>query len=204
MKLFPPVLLVLVSLLISPANAQDYKNAQDYIKAFKPYLRGDYASARHKFQRLAERGNVQAQYKLGLMYNNGEGVRQDFREAVMWFSRAAVQGYAPAQTSLGVKYEHGQGVKRSNREAVRWYRHGATQGHATAQYRLGRMYVLGRGARRNYTEAVAWFILAAAQGVEDAATARVAVAARLSPSQISLAELMAREWQKAYSQKISS
>jgi len=198
MKLFPLVLSVLMLLLISPANAQGY------VKAFNAYQLGDYAVALREFRPLAERGNVLAQYKLGLMYNNGEGVRQDFREAVMWFSRAAVQGYAPAQTSLGVKYEHGQGVKRSNREAVRWYRHGATQGHATAQYRLGRMYVQGRGARRNYTEAVAWFILAAAQGVEDAATARVAVAARMSRSQIAEAERMAREWQKAYSQKISS
>ena len=204
MKLFPPVLLVLVTLLVSPANAQGSINEQDYIKAFKPYLRGDYSVAKREFRRLAERGNVLAQYKLGLMYNNGEGVRQDFREAVMWFSRAAVQGYAPAQTSLGVKYEHGQGVKRSNREAVRWYRHAATQGHATAQYRLGRMYVQGRGARRNLTGAVAWFILAAAQGVEDAATARVAVAALLSRSQIAEAERKAREWLKAETQYTST
>lgn len=56
--------------------------------------------------------NVLAAYKLGVMYNNGEGVPQDFREAVNWFYRAASLGYAPAQSSLGIKFEKGQGVKR--------------------------------------------------------------------------------------------
>jgi TPR repeat protein len=182
MKIFSPVLIVLMSLLISPASAQDY------VKAFNAYSRGDYALAQREFRSLAQRGSVLAQYKLGLMFNNGEGVRRDFGEAVIWFSRAATYGYAPAQRSLGVKYEKGQGVKRSYSEAVRWYRHGADQGDAKAQYRLGRMYVMGRGVRRDYTEAVAWFNLAAAQGIEDAGLARDAVAAKLSPQQLAETE----------------
>lgn len=186
MKLFPPVLLVLVSLLISPVSAQDY------VKAFNAYLRGDYELAQREFRPLAERGNVLAQYKLGLMYNRGEGVRRDFGEAVRWFHRAASQGYAPAQRSLGIKYEKGQGVERNYGEAVRWYRYGAEQGDAGAQYRLGRLYVLGRGIRRDFTEAVAWFNLAAGQKIEDAATARDAVAAQLTPQQLAEAERKTR------------
>lgn len=189
MKILSPVLIVLVSLLISPANAQDY------IKAFNAYLRGDYEHAQREFRPLAERGNVLAQYKLGLMYNNGEGVKQDFGEAVRWFHRAAAQGYAPAQRGLGIKFEKGQGVKRNYSEAVRWYRHGAEQGDAAAQYRLGRMYVLGRGIRRDFTEAVAWFNLAADQKVEDAATARDSVAARLTPQQLVEAKRKTRDAQ---------
>jgi TPR repeat protein len=189
MKILSPVLIVLMSLLISPANAQNY------VKAFNAYLRGDYALAEREFRPLAERGNVLAQYKLGLMYNNGEGVKQDFGEAFRWFHRAAAQGYAPAQRSLGVKFEKGQGVKRNYGEAVRWYRHGAEQGDAAAQYRLGRMYVLGRGIRRDFTAAVAWFNLAADQKIEDAATARDAVAARLTPQQLAEAKRKTREVQ---------
>jgi TPR repeat protein len=187
MKLFSAVLLVLVSLLTSPAVAQNY------VKAFNAYLRGDYELAERGFRPLAERGNVLAQYKLGLMYNRGEGVQQDFGEAVRWFHRAASQGYAPAQRSLAIKYEKGQGAKRSYGEAVRWYRHGAEQGDATSQYRLGRMYVMGRGVRRNFVEAVALFRLAAAQGIEDAGVAHDAVAAKLSPQQLADAERKSRE-----------
>jgi len=187
MKKLSPVLIVLLSLLVSPAIAQDY------VKAFNAYLRGDYALAEREFRPLAERGNVLAQYKLGLMYNSGEGVQQDFAEAVRWFHRAAAQGYAPAQKSLGVKYEKGQGVKRSYGEAARWYRYGADQGDAAAQYRLGRMYALGRGVRRDFTEAVAWFSVAADQKVEDAAVARDSVAARLTSQQLAEAERKTRE-----------
>lgn len=178
MKLIPPVVFVVVALLISPANAQDY------VTAFNAHLRGDYALAEREFRPLAEHGNVLAQYKLGLMYNNGEGVPKDFHEAVNWFYRAASLGYAPAQSSLGVKFEKGQGIERDYGEAVEWYRRGAEQGYATAQYRLGRMYALGHGVGRDYTEAMAWFKLAAAQGLEYAATARDAVAARLTLPQL--------------------
>lgn len=187
MKILSPVLIVMMSLLISPANAQNYVNA------FNAYLRGDYALAERQFRPLAERGNVLAQYKVGLMYNNGEGVKQDFGEAVKWFHRAASQGYAPAQRGLGIKFEKGQGVKRNYGEAVRWYRHGADQGDAASQYRLGRMYVLGRGLRRDFTLALAWFNLAADQKIEDAAIARDSVAARLTPQQLAEAERKTRE-----------
>jgi TPR repeat protein len=187
MRLFSTVLLVLVSLSILPADAQDY------VKGFNAYLRGDYELAQREFRPLAERGNVLAQYKLGVMYNNGEGVRQDFSEAVRWFHRAAILGYAPAQNSLAVKYEKGQGVKRNYSEAVKWYRYSAKQGYAIAQYRLGRMYVLGRGVKRNYAEAVIRFKLAAAKGVEDAAIARDSVAARLTPQQLATVERRSRE-----------
>ncbi len=181
-----PILLGAMALLIAPANAQDY------VKAFNAHLRGDYALAEREFRPLAERGNVLAQYKLGLMHNNGEGVEQNFGEAALWFHRAAVLGYAPAQRSLGIKYEKGQGVERNYGEAVRWYWYSAEQGDATAQYRLGRMYVLGRGIQRDFTEAVAWFNLAAGKKVEDAATARDSVAAWLTPQQLAEAERKTR------------
>ncbi len=178
MKMLAPVLIALAFLLISPANAADY------VKGFNAYLRGDYALAQRELRPLGERGNVLAQYRLGVMYNNGDGVKQDFRQAVTWFYRAATLGYAPAQKSLGIKYEKGQGVERDYGEAVSWYRYGADQGYAIAQYRLGRMYVLGRGIQRDFTKAVVWFNLAAAQEVEDAATARDAVATQLTPQQL--------------------
>jgi TPR repeat protein len=187
MKLFSTVLLLWMFLLVSPSNAQNI------VTAFNAYRMGDYAVALNELRPLAERGDVLAQYKLGVMYNNGEGVPQDFREAVNWFYRAATLGYPPAQSSLGVKYEKGQGVKRDHGEAVKWYRHSADQGYATAQFRLGRMYVLGHGVRRDYTEAVAWFQIAADQGVEDAATARDAVAAQLTSQQLAKAERKTHE-----------
>ncbi len=43
------------------------------------YKRGDYATALRLWRPLAEQGDADAQFNLGLMYANGEGVPQDYR-----------------------------------------------------------------------------------------------------------------------------
>jgi uncharacterized protein len=55
----------------------------------------------------AEQGYAEAQYNLGVMYGNGNGVVQDYAEAVKWYRLAAEQGNAKAQNNLGVMYEYG-------------------------------------------------------------------------------------------------
>ena len=55
--------------------------------------------------------NAQAQYNLGVMYDEGRGVRQDGAEAVRWFRQAAEQGLAEAQHILGAMYANGRGVR---------------------------------------------------------------------------------------------
>ena len=49
----------------------------------------------------AEQGNANAQFNLGLMYANGEGVPEDDAEAVRWYRLAAEQGNANAQSISG-------------------------------------------------------------------------------------------------------
>ena len=68
----------------------------------------------------AQKGNAQAQFKLGLMYVLGQGVPQDDVEAVKWFRLAADQGDAYAQYSLGEMYTNGQGVPQDDVQAVKW------------------------------------------------------------------------------------
>jgi TPR repeat protein len=53
-------------------------------------------------QELAEQGDAEAQFNLGVMYANGEGVPKDDVEAVKWYRKSAEQGYALAQFNLGV------------------------------------------------------------------------------------------------------
>ena len=74
--------------------------AQDFQKGADAYIAGDYATALQEWRPLAEQGYASAQYNLGQMYTNGEGVPQDYTEAVKWYRLAAEQGYADAQTNL--------------------------------------------------------------------------------------------------------
>ena len=70
---------------------------------------------------VAEQGNAEAQFNLGLMYDNGQGVRQDYAEAVRWYRQAAEQGHAVAQKNLGVMYYEGRGVRQDLALAQEWY-----------------------------------------------------------------------------------
>ena len=48
----------------------------------------------------AERGDVEAQYRLAEMYAEAQGVDQDYAKATQWARKAADQGYAKAQYRL--------------------------------------------------------------------------------------------------------
>jgi TPR repeat protein len=49
----------------------------------------DYALACHFWERAAAQGDAQAQFNLGMLYRDGQGVPQDDGRAYMWFSLAA-------------------------------------------------------------------------------------------------------------------
>ena len=119
-------------------------------------------------RQAAEQGDATAQFNLGNMYANGEGVPQDDAEAVRWYRLAAEQGLASAQLNLGVMYATGDGVPEDKAETVQWYRQAAEQGLTEAQYNLGVMYGNGQGVPENDAEAVKWFRLSAEQGLAEA------------------------------------
>ena len=96
------------------------------------YNRGDNATALREFRPLAEQGAAKAQYNLGLMYEEGQGVSQDYAEAVRWFRKAAEQGHDEAQFSLGVMYLNGLGVPQDHVLAHMWFNLSAARGNELA------------------------------------------------------------------------
>jgi TPR repeat protein len=157
--------------------------------------RGDYATAYRLWRPLAEQGDAEAQYKLGTMYDIGQGVPLDNAKAGRWFRKAAEQGHATAQYKLGVMYEAGWGVPQDYAKAVRWFRKAAEQGDAPSQFRLGNMYDVGHGVPQDYVEAHKWYSLAAAAGEPSATFFRDDTAKSMTPAQIAEAQRLAREWQ---------
>jgi TPR repeat protein len=117
-------------------------------------------------KRAAERGDAQAQYQLGQMYDEDTVDHRARSDAVAarWYRKAAQQGHGQAQYRLGYLHEAGKGVTQSDAEAVQWYRMAAEQGFAEAQYKLGDMYAHGRGVAKSYTEAMKLYRKLAEQG----------------------------------------
>ena len=68
---------------------------QDGVRAYEG---GDYEVAVRKFEVLAAQGMARAQYHLGAMYQQGQGVPQNDVQAFMWAILAAVAGFESAVT----------------------------------------------------------------------------------------------------------
>ncbi len=132
-------------------------------------LKEDYATALKEFRPLAARGDAEAQYRLGRMYEFGRGVAQDMPQALIWLRKSAAQENASAQAELGAIYASGQGgVPQDDAQAVAWFQKAANQGNPTAQYDLGLMYAKGGGVKQDFAQAFAWYRKAADQGQVDA------------------------------------
>ena len=58
------------------------------------------------YRMAADQGHAQAQFNLGVMYKNGQGVVQDYSAAMKWWRMAADQGHAMAQFNLFLIVSH--------------------------------------------------------------------------------------------------
>ena len=116
------------------------------------------------YRKAADQRYAAAQYNLGVMYSNGQGVPQDYAVAISWYRKAADQGNVLAQQGLGNSYLNGQGVPQDYAAAVPWLRKAADQGDADSQAKLGAVYYAGLGVAKDYATAASWFLRAANQG----------------------------------------
>jgi len=110
---------------------------------YQSYLKGDYTAAYDEWLPLAELGDAEAQFNLGVLYDEGAGVEQNLTTAAAWYRKAAEQGFIDAQTNLGIMYYHGLGVDPDLEAAAHWFRLAADQGDAEAMNYLQRIQNAG-------------------------------------------------------------
>ncbi|TAK05824.1 sel1 repeat family protein, partial [bacterium] len=163
--------------------------AGEYIDGLAAYKRGDYKIAFALWAKSADQGNAEAQFGLGAMYDNGQGVPQDYNQALMWYRKAADQGSAEAQFALGVTYANGQGVAQDHNQALVWYRKAAAQGNAMAQVNLASIYHNGRGVTQDNVEALKWFMLAAAYESDEERRATVIISRGIVAKELTEAQI---------------
>jgi len=109
-------------------------------------------------RRCAEQGDAPAQYFLGRMYDNGEGVPQDYAEAVPLFRLAADQGRAegPVQPRGYVRQRRGRSRRRCGGRALVSVGCGPGRCHCPGWPRV-HVRALGDGVPSDYVEAVRWY-----------------------------------------------
>ena len=185
---FPVALVLSIVCLAAPPARADIKAGEN------AYHRGDYATALREWQPLAKQGDAVAQYHLGLLYANGQGVLKDDAQARQWYEKAAVQGHVDAQVNLGMLLDYGRGGPQAFKMAVRWYLRAANQGNELAQRKLGLLYERGDGVQQDFVQAYMWYKLGAASGVKAGIVLRDALAIRMTSDQLLEAQKLAREW----------
>ena len=130
---------------------------QQFQQGSTAYEQSDYQTAFKLWLPMAEQGDANVQFNLGVMYAKGQGVKQDDFKAVKWYRKAAEQGYADAQANLGSAYSAGRGVRQDYIEAVKWFKKAAENGSADGQFKLGLVYLIGQSIQKDRTLAKEWF-----------------------------------------------
>jgi tetratricopeptide (TPR) repeat protein len=72
------------------------------------------------YLRLAQQGDLMAQFYLGSLYSLGVGVSQSDTEAFRWLLYAAEHGHSQARLIAGEMYAIGRGIPKSNVDAYKW------------------------------------------------------------------------------------
>lgn len=117
------------------------------------------------WQLLAQQGDSDAAFRLGLYYDSTAENEQDAKRAVYWYRRAALAGEIHAQHNLGVAYAKGGGVAMDIAKAIKWWTLAARRGNPDSQYNLGILYAAGEyGIQRDYQQAKLWWRKAAMHG----------------------------------------
>ena len=79
------------------------------------------------YRKAADLGDTTAQFVLGTIFRDGDGVPKDKVSAFNWFTKAAEQGDDSAQGLLGDMYANGEGVPKDVIQAYKWYNLSAAQ-----------------------------------------------------------------------------
>ncbi len=127
------------------------------------FAQGDYISALSLWSPLAAEGNSAAQYSIGLLYDQGKGVKKDPQRALKYFQSASDQDLAVAQYYLGMKYFAGLDVTKNMTKAHHLLNKAAQSDYLNAQFQLANIYDQN-GKQQDLKLATRWFTRAAENG----------------------------------------
>ena len=168
--------------------------SSDSEKGLQAFNSSDYDAALAIWQPLADAGDADSQYGLGMMYGNGFGVPMDDALALKWYGAAAEQGHSGALYNLAIMHQNGWGVPPNEDEAVRLYSLAAEQGVAEAMLALGRHFAMDFSEFYDPVEAYKWFSLAAMLDNIDAVSKREVMAGKLTVEQVADGNAMIEVW----------
>ena len=135
---------------------------------------------------LAEAGNITAQFGLGYLYHEGNGVPLDQQKALYWWTKSAEQGDESSKIALNLLYDNGQVSSKAEQShpeedasemdsslktmfdedenSLKDIQNFNAK-DARHQHNLALAYMKGRGVEQDYSKAFYWFHKASEQGL---------------------------------------
>ncbi len=113
-------------------------------------------------------GDMQSQFELGRIYDEGKGIPRNSKEAAYWYRRAARNGHADALLALGKAFRAGDGVLQDSRIAAENFWRAAERGNAEGAYLFAMMLSNGEGVAKDLPRALKYFLQAAENNYADA------------------------------------
>lgn len=105
-------------------------------------------------QKMAERGDAESQFKLGLMYETGSGVEQSLVSSIIWYRKAADQNHKAANNRLTYLEIKKNGFKESHNQWLIKLKNDARFNEGEALFLLGQMYAEGTGVNKSLTRSL--------------------------------------------------
>ena len=161
--------------LMTEANILNDLSSYYYMGVLRE-KRGEYSEAvkyyrnAHKFSDVAEE-HAKAAYRLGIIYEEGQGIIHDDSKSFVYYLEAAQKGIVDAQYKVATFFENGRGTDTDRRKARGWYIKAAMGGNPKAQMYLGEMYedgFLEENIKPNIDAAFSWYLRAALAGDQEA------------------------------------
>ena len=149
---------------------EEYRNASYDYWTLRDVIRDESltmeerSDAVSEMDKLAENGDMYAQYLMGKLWRDGPLLITDSVEARYWFKRAAEQGHLVAQYSLAKLYLSDDVEVRDIRLGMNWLYTAAVNGSSYAMHRLAKECLKGKLIEKDTEHAIEWFTRSAERG----------------------------------------
>ncbi len=124
-----------------------YSNDNYFDLGKEQHKQGNYSKAKQYYEKACELNIKEACNGLGLLYFDGDGVKQDRTQAVSYFKKACELEYGEACGILGLLYLDGDGVKQDRTQAVNYFKKACELGYGETCDILGLLYLDGDGVK---------------------------------------------------------
>ena len=99
--------------------------------------------------------NPYVHFRIGHMYEFGEGVRKNSLKAKYWYDKVAEGMENPIRSEFWFLGRHGLGI--DDKETFFWLHNFANKGDSYSQYKVGNMYAKGKCVVQDFALALLWY-----------------------------------------------